>query len=64
MLIPYSAMLILKVRSDEKTGFPESLALIVKVKLPGVVGLPVRAPVEVLRTRPAGRMLPALSANF
>ena len=64
MLMPYSAMLISKVRSTEKIGLPESLALMVNEKLPGAVGLPVSAPVELFRTRPAGSVLPVFSANL
>ena len=62
--MPYSAMLTSKVRSTEKIGFPESLALTVNEKLPGVVGLPVSAPVELFRTRPEGRVLPVFRANL
>lgn len=50
-----NAMAIEKVDVVVRAGDPESVSVTAKVGLPAVVGMPVIAPVDALRVRPAGR---------
>jgi hypothetical protein len=55
-------MTSVKVRSIEFAGAAESLAVIVKLKLPADMGVPEIRPV-VLSARPGGRVEPVLVTN-
>jgi len=39
-----------------RAGFPESVALTVKLEVPAAVGVPETAPVDAFRVRPDGRV--------
>src|SRR5436190_22288642 len=55
------AITMLKDRVAVRTGMPESLTCAVKLKLPATVGVPVMAPVLLLRDKPVGNAPPEIA---
>src|SRR5437016_5195226 len=55
------AITVLKDRVAVRTGMLESLTCAVKLKVPAVVGVPVMAPVLLLRERPPGKDPPEIA---
>ena len=52
-----TALVIVQAKLDEPAAPVPSVAVMVTVETPGVVGVPMTRPVEVLNDRPAGRLV-------